>query len=120
MTHWEGNLIEVAPGPAYVTGTLYIYKLYMLKLLINFTENDLIPWIRANAGTACHYYGGAPMGTGLLYNPLYLLQKYLRFPDVSSSVTNPRMKVHGVNNLRIVGPSVIPAPIFPGMQLMGK
>lgn len=38
----------------------------------------------------------------------------------ANSVTTPRMLLRGVSKLRIVGPSVLPGPVFPSMQWMGK
>jgi len=80
MSFWNGNAIEVSPGSGYET------------------EEELIPWIRENAQTCCHYHGAVPMGTD------------------SSSPCDTRWKVRGVQQLRIVGPSIVPAPVFLGMQ----
>jgi choline dehydrogenase len=80
MQYWNGSAVEVAPGPSYDT------------------VERLVPWIRSAAGTTCHYYGSAPMGT----DP--------SFP------TDPNMMVRGVERLRLVGPAVIPGMVYPGMQ----
>jgi len=63
-------------------------------------EQDLVTWIRANPSTACHYYGSAPMGT------------------TSSSPCDVRMRVRGVQGLRLVGPIVVPGQVVVGMQAL--
>jgi choline dehydrogenase-like flavoprotein len=80
MQFWNGSAVETAPGPDYDTVA------------------ELIPWIRRVAGSTCHYYGSAPMGTD------------------PSLPTDPNMMVRGVQKLRLVGPAIIPNMVYPGMQ----
>eukprot|EP00026_Physarum_polycephalum_P005318 Phypoly_transcript_05350.p1 GENE.Phypoly_transcript_05350~~Phypoly_transcript_05350.p1 ORF type:complete len:590 (+),score=77.56 Phypoly_transcript_05350:143-1912(+) len=64
------------------------------------TVEQLVPWIQANPFSSCHYYSSAPMGT----DPSY--------------PTDPRMRVRGVQHLRVVGPASAPTPVFFGMQAL--
>jgi len=80
-SNWNGTAVEITPGANLDS------------------DEQLIPWIRKNAVSFCHYYATHPMGTD------------------PSAPCDARMKLRKVTGLRIVGPASIPEkPIFPGMQ----
>src|SRR5690606_12733613 len=54
------------------------------------TDEGLLEYIRATGDTGFHFSGTARMGTG------------------GMSVVDPRLRVHGVNRLRVIDASVMP------------
>jgi len=64
------------------------------------TVDDLIPWVKRFGTTACHYYSSVPMGID------------------SSFPVDPKMKLRGIADLRIVGPPIVPNHVFLGMQAL--
>jgi choline dehydrogenase len=55
------------------------------------TEKEMLAYFRAEAGSIYHLCGSCAMG-----------------PDPATSVVNNRLKVHGLDNLRVVDASIFP------------
>jgi choline dehydrogenase len=70
------------------------------------TDDDLLDYIRANADTAFHFCGSARMGSD------------------DMAVVDPQLRVHGIDNLRVIDASVMPTiasgNIHPAVLMIGE
>jgi hypothetical protein len=69
MANWNGSITEISPGPSFDTGMFAKMNLQHEYKMLNstfcfHTVEELVPFIQANAFTACHLYSSVPMGTG--------------------------------------------------------
>lgn len=62
------------------------------------TEEEYVQFVKAHIGSACHPSGSCSMGTGEM------------------SVVSPRLKVHGLDGLRVADASIMPAVISANTQ----